>query len=129
TARAERRVETELTRADGRSVEVALSGSVLRRPNGVDGWMYVVQDITAHKELARNLAKARDAALHSAQVTASFLANMSHEIRTPLNGVIGMAWLLLEDERIAGAGVDPATHAKIEAIHDCATLLLDIVND
>jgi two-component system sensor histidine kinase/response regulator len=128
-ARTERRFEAELVRADGRSVEVALSGSILRRPNGVDGWMYVVQDITAHKELARTLAKARDAALHSAQVTASFLANMSHEIRTPLNGVIGMAWLLLEDDRIGARGVDPATRAKVEAIHDCATLLLDIVND
>ncbi|MCX4245156.1 response regulator [Paraliomyxa miuraensis] len=128
-ARAERRVETALVRADGRAIEVALSRSILRRPNGIDGWMYVVQDITAHKELARTLARARDAALHSAQVTASFLANMSHEIRTPLNGVIGMAWLLLEDERIAGSGADPATHAKLEAIHDCATLLLDIVND
>jgi PAS domain S-box-containing protein len=129
TARPERRIETELVRADGRSVEVALAGSILRRPNGVDGWMYIVQDITAHKELARNLARARDAALHSAQVTASFLANMSHEIRTPLNGVIGMAWLLLEDDGGAGQGVDPATRAKVEAIHDCATLLLDIVND
>jgi PAS domain S-box-containing protein len=125
----ERRVETELVRADGRSVEVALAGSLLRGPNGVEGWMYVVQDITAHKELARTLADARDAALHSAQVTASFLANMSHEIRTPLNGVIGMAWLLLEDDRNGPRGFDPATRAKIEAIHDCATLLLDIVND
>ena len=128
-AAADRRLETELLRADGRSVEVALSGSTLRRPNGADGWMYVVQDITAHKELARNLARARDAALHSAQVTASFLANMSHEIRTPLNGVIGMAWLLLEDDRSGARGFDPAIRAKIEAIHDCATLLLDIVND
>ncbi len=123
------RIETELVRADDRRVEVALSGSILHHPNAVEGWMYVVQDITAHKELARTLARARDAALHSAQVTASFLANMSHEIRTPLNGVIGMAWLLLEDDRIGTHGVDPATRAKIEAIHDCATLLLDIVND
>jgi len=125
----ERRLETKLVCADGGSVEVALSGSILRRPNGVDGWMYVVQDITAHKELARTLATARDAALHAAQVTASFLANMSHEIRTPLNGVIGMAWLLLEDDRSGTRGVDPSTRAKIESIHDCATLLLDIVND
>jgi two-component system, sensor histidine kinase and response regulator len=129
TARADGRIETELVRTDGRAVEVALSGSVLRRPNGDDGWMYIVQDITAHKDLARTLASARDAAVHSAQVTASFLANMSHEIRTPLNGVIGMAWLLLEEDRTGPGGFDPAARAQLEAIHECATLLLDIVND
>ena len=121
-----RPLETELLRADGSTVEVALSGSVLRGPNDVDGWMFVVQDISAHKEIARNLARARDAALHSAQVTASFLANMSHEIRTPLNGVIGMAWLLLDD---ASRSLDTTTRTRVETIHDCATLLLDIVND
>ncbi len=120
----DKRFETSFTRADGSSIDVAVSGSILRREAGAEhSRVYVVKDITTQKQLAQSLAEARDAALHSATITSSFLANMSHEIRTPLNGVIGMASLLLNED------IDDGALAKVEAIHDCATLLLGIVND
>ncbi|GAB4515910.1 MAG: hypothetical protein Tsb0020_34560 [Haliangiales bacterium] len=120
----DKRFETSFTRADGSSIDVAVSGSILRREAGAEhSRVYVVKDITTQKQLEQSLAEARDAAVHSATITSSFLANMSHEIRTPLNGVIGMASLLLNED------IDDGALAKVEAIHDCATLLLNIVND
>ncbi len=42
----------------------------------------------------RQLEKARDSALESAQIKGEFAANVSHELRTPLNAVLGMLELL-----------------------------------
>src|SRR5262249_28720048 len=51
-------------------------------------------DVTAHREMERELAEAQAAADAANRAKSSFLAAMSHEIRTPMNGVLGMLELL-----------------------------------
>jgi len=58
-----------------------------------------------NQELQKTVFEARELAREADQANAaksSFLANMSHEIRTPLNGIMGMAYLLLEEEQTPG---------------------------
>jgi len=59
----------------------------------------------ANLELQKAVFEARELAHQADQASAAksaFLANMSHEIRTPLNGIMGMAYLLLEEAQPAG---------------------------
>jgi len=72
---------------------------------------------------ARSLARARDAALASAQAKGQFLANVSHEVRTPLNGILGMLQL-----------IDPSSLPSpqddyLREVHKSGRTLLSIVND
>ena len=53
-------------------------------------------DVTAQKELERELIDAREEAVRATQVQRAFLSSMSHEIRTPLTSVIGFADVLSE---------------------------------
>jgi len=74
-------------------------------------------------EQARTLARARDAALASAQAKGQFLANVSHEVRTPLNGILGLLQL-----------IDPSALPKpqndyLREVHKSGRSLLAIVND
>ncbi len=75
------------------------------------------------KDLATDLAKARDEALAANRAKSTFLSVMSHEIRTPLNGVLGMVHVLLKD------APTEQQRARLEIVRESGDALLAILND
>ncbi|MEO5823910.1 MAG: response regulator [Vicinamibacteraceae bacterium] len=81
------------------------------------------KEIERRRQVERQLAAARDAALDGAKAKSAFLATVSHEIRTPMNGVIGTVSLLLETP-LASEQKEYA-----EQIQRSADSLVTIIND
>lgn len=75
------------------------------------------------KQMTGDLTKAREEAMHAANVKSEFLSNMSHEIRTPLNVILGLADLIRERK------LDRETSCEIDVLRKSGGLLLNIVND
>ena len=94
-----------------------------------EGYISCLVDISERKEnekqlanYAEELAKARDAALASAQAKSTFLATMSHEIRTPINGILGFSYLL-QDTPLSNEQRD-----YVKTIASSTQILLDLIN-
>jgi signal transduction histidine kinase/CheY-like chemotaxis protein len=81
------------------------------------------KEIERRRQMERQLAAARDAALEAAKAKSAFLATVSHEIRTPMNGVIGTVSLLLETP----LATEQQEYA--EQIQRSADSLVTIIND
>jgi len=74
---------------------------------GVDGrishFIAIESVITERRRAMAELASAQDVADQANLAKTRFLAGISHELRTPLDGVLGLAQVLLADERALDA--------------------------
>lgn len=84
----------------------------------------ISEDITAKKEIERELITAKEHAEQSDRLKSAFLANMSHEIRTPMNGILGFADLLKEPNLS-----EEKQQKYIGIIQKSGVRMLNIIND
>lgn len=90
--------------------------------------IYMIQDVTAERELERQKQEALRIAFDSArcanEAKTSFLSSMSHDIRTPMNAIIGMT-------AIAGMHLDDSVRVKdcLNKIDISSKHLLALINE
>jgi len=114
--------ELEIVRHDGSTIEIEAFGRSVdfeNRPMRAGVW----RDISARKEIERNLRRSQEAAEETTRAKSAFIANMSHEIRTPLNAIIGTTHQLQRD------ATDPAQRSRLERVDGAARHLLNVLTD
>ena len=84
----------------------------------------VGKDITARKEIERDLLETKTQAEAANRAKSAFVANMSHEIRTPMTAILGYADLLMHEE-ISVTERDRC----VQTIRRNGQHLLSIIND
>jgi PAS domain S-box-containing protein len=83
----------------------------------------VIRDITARKQMERDLLTAKETAEAATAVKAEFLSNISHDLRTPLTAIIGYSGLLAEIPDLS----EPVRR-HTERIESAGRTLLSLVN-
>ncbi|RIE04830.1 PAS domain S-box protein [Cohnella faecalis] len=116
--------EVEMVRADGLSFMTSMI-VVAHAPKdgGEPFFSTIVRDISAQKEIEREIVHAKHAADEANEAKSSFLARMSHEIRTPLSGIIGLTQLLRRSE------LSELQHEYLEQIGLSSQSLLQMLNE
>ena len=116
-------IEYILKKKDGSQIPCTLSGKAITPSDLSRGVVWVVQDISRQKAAEQELLEARQHAEAASTAKSQFLANMSHEIRTPMNGIIGLSYLLLQENN------SPRQAQYLNLIHRSGTRLLALIND
>ena len=87
----------------------------------------VARDVTAVQAARAELLAATAEAEASAKARAGFLAALSRDIRTPLNDILGLAELMVTDER--SAPLEPRGRGQLETIRRTGEGLIQVLDD
>ena len=110
--------ETIRQRKDGSLIEISLTISPVRAPDGtVIGASKIARDISEQRRLTRRAEEA-------ARSKDEFLAMLSHELRTPLNAVLGYTRMLRD-----GRFNEERREQVVEIIERNARILSQLVSD
>ncbi|SON52363.1 response regulator [Vibrio tapetis] len=121
-----KRIQFEITVANGNQQIrelVVYEAPFYDQNNSIMGVVGSFLDVTEHKQLERELIKAKESADNLNQIKGDFLANMSHEIRTPMNAIMGMTHMVLNTE------LNNKQRNYIDKIDSASNQLLGIIND
>ena len=88
------------------------------------GIIGIGMEITAQKEISKQLNYEKERAQNASYFKTRFLANMSHEIRTPLNAIMGFAEVLTKQELEREKQKEYLNH-----INSSGSLLLKLIGD
>lgn len=83
---------------DGQTVWIGQTVRVISSGHHLLELVGVARNVTARKQLEKELLLANAIAEEALQAEKQFLATISHEIRTPLNDIIGMSHLLFDTQ-------------------------------
>ncbi|KAA3436761.1 ATP-binding protein [Rufibacter hautae] len=83
-----------------------------------------IQDVTEYVVKEKTLISEKIAAEHAAQLKAEFVSYMSHEVRTPLNAIMGLTYLLLQED-----GMKEEHKENLNSIHFSSQSLLALINN
>ncbi|MES2624711.1 MAG: PAS domain S-box protein [Pseudomonadota bacterium] len=116
--------EMSIPFSDGNFHETLYWVTAFQKSDGAAGGLIgTFIDISEQKEIARQLASAKEKAEAATQAKATFLASMSHEIRTPMNAVIGMVDLLRQTQ------LTDEQNEMLKVVSLSGQSLLTIIND
>ncbi len=99
----------------------AMAHSVLDE-NG-DILIYISYFDISERKKAQKLKEDLKIAQMENQAKTEFMSNMSHDMRTPLNGILGLSYLMLEENSV------DVLHEDVKQLIMSGKLLLSLIND
>jgi len=109
---------------DGTQIWLSISNTpTFNKDGSLDQQVEIINDISERKLAEQELIKTREEALQLSKAKETFLSVMSHEIRTPLNAVIGMSYILMDDNPTE------SQTENLKILGFSAQNLLNLIND